>query len=201
MLLLLLGFYTHCFSIYDKFSHNILELACIYNDLTSTTRIQVCRTRLVRKAIKSLVAEVMQWVGAQTFEASAVKPAAFSLVWRPLCGPGFGFWPLAKASRIFLVVSEVRSSYISELADNSSEGIIGTNIEIITHNQHRRIAACALTLNLYDGELAIFGCLSGVDTTEMFTHSVQDLRRAPEHAWGCRTYLNKMLANRLSEFM
>ena len=47
-----------------------------------------------------------------TFDARAVRPAAFSLVCRPLCGPCLGFSPLAKASRIFLVVSGVKSSYI-----------------------------------------------------------------------------------------
>lgn len=47
----------------------------------------------------------------QTLDASAVNPAEFSLVWRPLCGPGSGFCPFENASSIFFVVSAVRSSY------------------------------------------------------------------------------------------
>lgn len=48
--------------------------------------------------------------GKLTFDVSEVSPAEFSLVFRPLCGPGFGFWPFANASRIFFVVAGVRSS-------------------------------------------------------------------------------------------
>lgn len=46
-----------------------------------------------------------------TFDVKAVSPAEFSLVCRPLCGPGLGFSPLTNASRILLVVSGVKSSY------------------------------------------------------------------------------------------
>jgi hypothetical protein len=46
-----------------------------------------------------------------TLEVSAVMPAEFSLVRRPLWGPGFGFSPRAKALMIFLVVAGVKSSY------------------------------------------------------------------------------------------
>lgn len=45
-----------------------------------------------------------------TFDVSEVSPAEFSLVFRPDCGPGFGFWPFANASKTFLVVAGVKSS-------------------------------------------------------------------------------------------
>jgi hypothetical protein len=47
-----------------------------------------------------------------TFVLRAVRPAAFSLVCLPLCGPGFGISPFAKASNILVVVSAVKSSCI-----------------------------------------------------------------------------------------
>ncbi len=46
------------------------------------------------------------------FDASAVNPAEFSEVCRPDWGPGFGFLPFEKASKMVFVVVAVRSSCV-----------------------------------------------------------------------------------------
>lgn len=47
------------------------------------------------------------------FDVSAVRAAEFSLVWRPLWGPGLGFCPFPNAFKTFFVVSTVKSSWLS----------------------------------------------------------------------------------------
>jgi hypothetical protein len=59
----------------------------------------------------SVLTQTMNHLCSYTFVVNEVSPAEFSLVRLPLCGPALGFWPFAKADRIFLVVSGVRSSY------------------------------------------------------------------------------------------
>ena len=73
---------------------------------------------LIRQVAMFVKQYIRESEGKQhTLLVNDVSPAEFSLVCRPLCGPGFGFSPLAKASRIFRVVSGVRSSFrIVEMA-------------------------------------------------------------------------------------
>lgn len=116
---------------------------------------------------------------SRTLLVSAVRPAEFSLVCRPLCGPGLGFSPLAKASRIALVVSGVRSSCAFIRAVNTLNS--ATCIEIVVDGHHRCIAACALTFHFNNGELPVFGCLAGFQSAEVGTGSIQNLGGAPQH--------------------
>jgi hypothetical protein len=81
----------------------------------SITGILASRIHRDRRAesMKSLVRQVQRSMlrASLTFVVKVVRPAEFSLVCRPLWGPGLGFSPLAKASRIVLVDSGVKSSY------------------------------------------------------------------------------------------
>jgi len=71
-----------------------------------------------------------------------------------------------------------------------------THIEVISDNQHWGITASTLAFNLNYGEFAILCCLSWLDTTQVFTNSVENFRRTSKHTGCCRADLNKMLADR-----
>ena len=88
---------------------NTLEILSTGNDLT-----ELWGTELPGPVRLDELCEARQvWNQEQpkrTLDVSAVNPAEFSLVWRSLCGPGFGFCPFENAFNIFFVVSAVRSS-------------------------------------------------------------------------------------------
>ena len=78
-------------------------------DLTELWSAEFSGTVRLEKLYEAIGTEARR--AETTLDVSAVNPAEFSLVWRPLCGPGFGFCPFKNASNIFFVVSAVRSSY------------------------------------------------------------------------------------------
>ena len=135
----------------------------------------------------------------RTFSVSAVRPAEFSDVCRPLCGPGLGFSPFLNAASTLRVVSEVRSSYIPVRScqgpSTSTKTDRGTYIEVVANNHHWRITARALTLDLDDSELAILGGLSRLNAAQLRTDGVEDLVCAVERARSCGANLDEMFAD------
>lgn len=72
-----------------------------------------------------------------------------------------------------------------------------TYVEIVTNNQHWRIAARALALDFDDGELAVLRRLARLDAAEVLADGVEDVVRAAQHARRRRAHLHKVLADRL----
>ena len=136
----------------------------------------------------------------RTFSVSAVRPAEFSDVCRPLCGPGLGFSPFLNAASTLRVVSEVRSSCVPVQScqgpSTSTKTDRGTHIEVVANNHHWRITARALTLDLDDSELAVLGRLARLDTAELGTDGVENVVRAAEHAGRGCAYLDEVLTDR-----
>jgi hypothetical protein len=127
-----------------------------------------------------------------TFDVSEVSPAEFSLVFRPLCGPGFGFCPFAKASRTFFVVAGVRSS-CTQFSPRHARSRKTTNIKIVVHNHHRCITASTLALNFNDGEFTVTCRGSWCYSTQLTANRAQNLRGTPQHAWCGGTNLHEVL--------
>lgn len=138
-----------------------------------------------------------------TLDASAVRPAEFSLVYRPLCGPGLGFSPFAKASKILRVVSGVRSSYKRQAHQHShstgsrgKSGLRKTNVEVIVHREHRCVAARPEALHFNQCELGVLGRRADVDVPEVLLTGLEDLVASHEHARGGRADLDEVGADR-----
>lgn len=73
-----------------------------------------------------------------------------------------------------------------------------TYIEIIADGHHGCIAACALTLDLDDGELAVLRRLAGVYAAQVVARRFEDVGGPAEHARCRRAHLHKVLANGLT---
>ena len=71
----------------------------------------------------------------------------------------------------------------------------GTNVEIISDDQHWCITASTLTLDLDHRELAVLRRVSRLDAAKVLTNGVQKLRGATKHAWGGRADLYKVLTD------
>jgi len=136
----------------------------------------------------------------QTLNVSAVNPAEFSLVRRPLCGPGFGFCPFANASNIFFVVSAVRSSCGGGRSEtNKDSTMVTAHIEVIADDQHWSITTRPLAFDFNNSELPVPGCLTRLDSTQSITNGVQDLCRTAQHARRCGADLNEMFSDGLTD--
>ena len=70
----------------------------------------------------------------RTLDVRDVSPAEFSLVCRPLCGPGLGFSFFLKASRSRRVVSGVRSSRVDCLNEHIRERRSWTDIKVVVND-------------------------------------------------------------------
>ena len=74
-----------------------------------------------------------------------------------------------------------------------------TNVEIISDDQHWRITASTLTLNLDHRELAVLRRFTRFDTAKFRADGVENVVCTAEHAWcGCAD-LDKVLADRFPE--
>jgi len=73
-----------------------------------------------------------------------------------------------------------------------------THVEVVANDDHRRVAARALALDLNNSEFAVLGSLAWVNTTEVGADCVEDLGGAFEHARRGRADLDKVLANGLA---
>lgn len=79
----------------------------------------------------------------------------------------------------------------------SQEG--GTHVEVVAHDEHRRVAARALALDLDHRELAVLGGLPRLNAPELLTYGVQDPVRAAQHARCSGAHLHKVFADWLSD--
>lgn len=129
-----------------------------------------------------------------TLDVSDVKPAEFSEVWRPLCGPGFGFVPFAKAFRICLVLSGVRSSYRGGQKAGTTRKSL-THVEIIANNDHGSVTASTLAFDLNHGELSVLGGFAGMYSAQVTTDRIQDFRGPSQHARRSGADLYKVFAD------
>jgi len=111
------------------------------------------------------------------------------------------FREICEASRVFASVPPALRSWfwlgprgkrVQNLAGRFGGQIF---VEIIVNGHHGSVATGSLALDLYDGEFAIFGGVTWVDATEVLGDRLENIRRAAEHAWRCRTYLYKVGAN------
>lgn len=133
-----------------------------------------------------------------TFEVSAVSPAEFSLVCRPLWGPGLGFFPDLKAFKTALVVSGVRSSCCRVKRVVRVTGMTTTHIEVIINHHHGCIAASSLAFHLNNSEFSVLCRFSSLDSAEVVADGLQDISRAAKHARRSCANLDKVFTNRFS---
>ena len=70
-----------------------------------------------------------------------------------------------------------------------------TYVEVVAHDNHGRITARTLALDLNDGELAILGRLSRLYAAQVAADGVEDVVRATEHAGSGSADLHKVLAD------
>ena len=68
-------------------------------------------------------------------------------------------------------------------------------VEVVPDDEHGRVAARALALDLDDGELAVLGRVPRLNPAELLADGVEDVVRAAEHARGGGTHLNKVLTD------
>ena len=110
-----------------------------------------------------------------------------------------GFSPFLNAASTVRVVSAVRSSCTDSPVTRGERRAKRreTHVEVVPDDEHGRVAARALALDLDDGELAVLGRLAGLDAAELGADGVEDVVCAAEHAWGGCADLNKVLTNRL----
>ena len=95
-----------------------------------------------------------------------------------------GFSPFLNASSTLRVVSAVRSSCTDSPVTRGERRAERkeTHVEVVPDDEHGRVAARALALDLDDGELAVLGRLAGLDAAELGADGVEDVVRAAEHA-------------------
>ena len=72
-------------------------------------------------------------------------------------------------------------------------------VEVIAHDQHRRVTARALAFHLDNGKFTVTGSLSRLHSAEVGGDGVKDLPRATKHT-RCRcANLHEVLANGFPE--